>query len=326
MNRYIKHITIDGLFGMRTFDWELGDVNIIGGRNGIGKSTIIKSCYYLLKFGYLPEEQNLAQLVEGIRLAFTDGVTLIWNRLKESDNTEEISKTHNLYFSTSGSQSTTATDKDGNRINVDHLIKETNAYLINSFEQYISDANRMATEYAATDKDVHVTYLDVLIQNQLNIRNEQFAAASEQLFSSIQQAQTNNEHTINVANQSDVRRYLELYPVIHSFFKEYNVSVNNKMVFERNRVNIPFQSLSMGEKQLLYVLLLVTNASEKPSVVFMDEPDLGMHIEWKERLVKSLRGIAPNVQLVISTHAPSLIKGWKECVSEFSHLTKEING
>ena len=45
----IKKIEIKGYFGRGDFEWNLDSVvNILGGKNGSGKSSIFKLCYLLL--------------------------------------------------------------------------------------------------------------------------------------------------------------------------------------------------------------------------------------------------------------------------------------
>lgn len=57
----------------------------------------------------------------------------------------------------------------------------------------------------------------------------------------------------------------------------------------------------------------------------MDEPDLSMHVDWKEKFVTTLRKINPNMQLIIATHAPSLIEGWFDKVKEVCEISQDID-
>ena len=51
----IKRIEIKGFFGKGNFEWELNPVvNILGGKNGSGKSTIFKICYAMLNNKHVP--------------------------------------------------------------------------------------------------------------------------------------------------------------------------------------------------------------------------------------------------------------------------------
>ena len=42
---------------------------------------------------------------------------------------------------------------------------------------------------------------------------------------------------------------------------------------------MPYQ-LSSGEKQMLIILLTVLVEDDQPYVLFMDEPEVSLHIEW----------------------------------------------
>ena len=76
----------------------------------------------------------------------------------------------------------------------------------------------------------------------------------------------------------------------------------------------------MGEKQILLLMLMVGNTKQEPSIFFMDEPDLSKHIDWKEILVKELHELNSNMQIILSTHAPSVITGWFDKVNEVGQL------
>ena len=78
----------------------------------------------------------------------------------------------------------------------------------------------------------------------------------------------------------------------------------------------PFQ-LSSGEKQLLVILLTVLIQDHKQSILFMDEPEISLHIEWQKKLIQFIRELNPNVQLIIATHSPAVImEGWRDKVFE----------
>ena len=83
----------------------------------------------------------------------------------------------------------------------------------------------------------------------------------------------------------------------------------------------PYQ-LSSGEKQMLVILLTVLIEDNKPYVLFMDEPEVSLHIEWQERLINTIRLINPNVQIILTTHSPAVImNGWTDSVTEVSDIS-----
>lgn len=79
--------------------------------------------------------------------------------------------------------------------------------------------------------------------------------------------------------------------------------------------SIPISSLSSGEKQLLQ-MLLETLAVEK-STIMIDEPELSLHPDWQNGLVKSMRRVNPAAQFLLATHSPELMIGIADdCVFE----------
>ena len=83
----------------------------------------------------------------------------------------------------------------------------------------------------------------------------------------------------------------------------------------------PYQ-LSSGEKQMLAILLTVLIEDNKHTVLFMDEPEVSLHIEWQKQLIDLILELNPNVQIILTTHSPAVImKGWLDQVTEVSDIT-----
>lgn len=85
----------------------------------------------------------------------------------------------------------------------------------------------------------------------------------------------------------------------------------------------PYQ-LSSGEKQMLVILLTVLIEDNLPYVLFMDEPEVSLHIEWQKRLIDLILDLNPNVQIILTTHSPAVImNGWMDIVTEVSDITDQ---
>ena len=83
---------------------------------------------------------------------------------------------------------------------------------------------------------------------------------------------------------------------------------------------MPYQ-LSSGEKQMLVILLTVLVEDHQPYVLFMDEPEVSLHIEWQKRLINIIMQLNPNVQVILTTHSPAVIMdGWTDRVTEVSEI------
>ena len=84
---------------------------------------------------------------------------------------------------------------------------------------------------------------------------------------------------------------------------------------------VPYQ-LSSGEKQMLVILLTVLIEDRRNYVLFMDEPEVSLHVEWQQRLIDLILELNPNVQIILPTHSPAVImNGWMDHVTEVSDIT-----
>ena len=81
--------------------------------------------------------------------------------------------------------------------------------------------------------------------------------------------------------------------------------------------------LSSGEKQMLVILLTVLVEDRQPHVLFMDEPEISLHVEWQQKLITLIRQLNPNVQIILTTHSPAMImNGWMDAVTEVTDITQ----
>ena len=60
----------------------------------------------------------------------------------------------------------------------------------------------------------------------------------------------------------------------------------------------------------------------QPYVLFMDEPEVSLHVEWQKQLIELILRLNPNVQIILTTHSPAVImNGWVDKVTEVSDIT-----
>ncbi len=86
---------------------------------------------------------------------------------------------------------------------------------------------------------------------------------------------------------------------------------------------MPYQ-LSSGEKQMLVILLTILVQDQLPYVLFMDEPEVSLHVEWQQRLIDTILSLNPNVQIILTTHSPAVImNGWLDNVTEVTDIEVE---
>lgn len=96
----------------------------------------------------------------------------------------------------------------------------------------------------------------------------------------------------------------------------------NEIIFTQIGEELPPYKLSSGEKQMLVILLTVLIEDNEPHVLFMDEPEVSLHIDWQQRMIEIIRELNPNVQIILTTHSPAVImNGWMDKVTEVSDIT-----
>lgn len=84
--------------------------------------------------------------------------------------------------------------------------------------------------------------------------------------------------------------------------------------------DIFFEYLSSGYKSCVYILLGIIKEIEYRykdpyikvqdfnGIILIDEIDVHLHPQWQARLVKALKELLPNAQIIATTHSPSIIQ------------------
>ncbi len=149
-------------------------------------------------------------------------------------------------------------------------------------------------------------YLDY----QVNIGNRMIA-----------ELQAGNAETAQQLSQKKTR----FQDMLDDLFQETGkriVRTENEIRFTQiGEMLTPYQ-LSSGEKQMLVILLTVLVEDDQHYVLFMDEPEVSLHIEWQKRLIDLILELNPHVQIILTTHSPAVVmNGWVDQVTEVSDIT-----
>ena len=116
-------------------------------------------------------------------------------------------------------------------------------------------------------------------------------------------------------------RFQDIVDDLFSETGKHIVRTENEIRFTQiGEILMPYQ-LSSGEKQMLAILLTVLVEDDLPYVLFMDEPEVSLHIEWQKRLIDLILELNPNVQIILTTHSPAVVmNGWVDRVTEVSEI------
>ena len=152
-------------------------------------------------------------------------------------------------------------------------------------------------------------YLDY----QVNVGNRIIAALQSGTPDAAQRAQQMSEPK---------RRFQDIIDELFSETGKRIIRTENEIRFTQiGETLVPYQ-LSSGEKQMLAILLTVLVEDNENYVLFMDEPEVSLHVEWQQRLIELILSLNPNVQIILTTHSPALVmNGWMDRVTEVSDIT-----
>lgn len=323
----ISKVEIKALWKRFDLTWNLQpDVNILSGINGSGKSTILDCIAGLVSIGTLPNKTD--EFVQSVKVVFDNGKCISFEQIKDSiKNLELKAKTSPKYkdiisnlkdkegpdYKKIKSVSFGITSFDDLKITLEELHSLIEVDVISTFDNVIPEVGRRPDENVKTELDRDIFRLQKqYLDYQLNIGKKAFEVVTQ-----------NNGHSqeevLNIRKQQE--RFLE---IIDNLFKDTDKKINrkkNEIVFINGTDEITAYQLSAGEKQILVILLTVLVQDNKPSIIFMDEPEISLHFDWQKKLIKYIIEINPNAQIILATHSPAVImEGWRDKVSDVRDL------
>lgn len=190
--------------------------------------------------------------------------------------------------------------------------------VIRSFDRPLLHGNlleKMADRHVKTELDWQLYQLQRrYLDYQVNIGNR----IIEQLSTGTPEGQA------EAARLSAPKRMFQ--DMVDELFQETGkriVRKSNEIMFEQEGEQLNPYQLSSGEKQMLVILLTVLVQDGAHSVLFMDEPEVSLHIEWQQCLIDLIRRLNYHAQIILTTHSPALImNGWQDAVTEVSDITE----
>ena len=283
----IKEFEIENLYGKYSFKSELDEkVNIVVGNNGTFKTTVMNIIRFLANYGEVPTTEY-----ESATLTFGNGIAVISRPSDFISKSNDARKTMPIRNITS----------NGEKMTSDEYLKHLKFNFISTFD--IKDR----------DTDTQQTLLD----KRLTQLQSDYGYYLNRLLNQL----TGSLNTLgNVTKEQFEKIYVrknKFVGLVNEAFKDTGKVIDNdseKLQFILDGKNsIPADKLSSGEKQLLIILLTVLLEDGQEYVLMMDEPEISLHISWQYELLNWILELNPNVQLILTTHSPSIFSdGWGE--------------
>ena len=304
MENMIKTIKISQLFGDKDIKWNLQKTNVLVGKNGMGKSTVLQLVVNTISQEEIHDKSKLCSEVT-IELDSN-------NILKLRKSQENISNLLDLVDEQEMKRLIIKEVRENNHIKSELKDVMINSIKKNKFRFNITDS----IEYTATKNETKVNF-EFVSTMALNANSFQNIEMGNGKTENILDWQIQNElDRLSKINNLDLNN--KFITSLNHMFSESNksVSLNNKfeLEFKFNNEILNFPQLSSGERQVIYILLKVAIATKDNALILMDEPEISLHLSWQEKLLAQIREINPNSQIIIVTHSPAIVmNGWLDC-------------
>jgi len=363
---FINKISVDGLLSEYDVEWNLEDVNVLVGKNGSGKTSLFKIIKFaLLELNNHDKDQQNHKLFnkfKKIKVELNNGKHVI---IEVTENDEEnkmidVIKTILSHKNIKNSLNKNM-DKESMQLledlvkqkdepisnNISHN-KKSKEVLILSRSQLITEKQKnileenVSIEFISTfdmlllSREQHDKYsnqfyseLDVIISDEQNKLRENILSLKNQSTNEYKESIKQKKETVlSVIENNKLSQINILKKELNLFFnpegKSIEINDSGNLVFRKGKI---LRDLSSGEKQLILILLKTLNNSLfKPCIIFMDEPEISLHVSWQKQLISSLKRIARQSQIIVVSHSPAVvIDSWMNKLVDIKDIVLKNN-
>ena len=289
-------------------DGSIYNTIVLAGENGTGKTTILETLSTFLNLGSIEAFEYIKYVVDGVPYTISQRANVnpelgFHVRKNESDGTTQTIRT--------------------NRNNSPQLI-----------DSDLSDLRHYGFSYSKARSGFNTQKVKSTTTQQLD--SEKYENDSNDDFTSVKQlivdidAQDNSEWMrITKAGMQTPFATFKQTSKVYRFEKAFNEffgtvkfkGVDNtnpdeiKILFEKHGKEISIDSLSTGEKQIVFrgAHLLKNINSMSGGIALIDEPELSMHPKWQQKVLKYYRSLfnkngSQDAQIIIATHSEYVLR------------------
>lgn len=285
----ITNIEIQKIYKSKNFNWKVGeDTNILIGKNGTGKSTILK----LIHACIIKDKEILAKYN-------FPAINLTIRKYYENNLYKEISISNNKNFSDIKSILIDTfdgkTDKcEENQSDLDCKLSK----LIISFGQY---QRELSKDFEKNSQKITESILSI-VENISNATADELKEFQELKI---------KENSIKEDIYTNINLFKE---IVNDFLldteKEVFLDDSKEPLLVKIKdkdISLSLDKISSGEKQILVIFLTILLEKDKPFILLMDEPETSLHVDWQSKLIESIKKLNSNIQIIIATHNPLLM-------------------
>ena len=122
---------------------------------------------------------------------------------------------------------------------------------------------------------------------------------------------------VNMSNElKKESEFIQAVNKLEEIFNEY-IGPEKYLEISEESVDIKFktseeshkiEALSSGERHLLVLLTIFIIEGNERKLFMIDEPEISLNILWQRKLLPRLSELAPNAQIIVASHSPSVAK------------------
>jgi predicted ATPase len=364
----IKSLIVRGLNGRENYNLVFyEDINIFTGRNGAGKTTILKMIWYLIsgnieraleeidfEYAYLEadtfqiEVQNSKESPDIAHIKYTvnnkteeanvlnDDRRFLTPRTLDVDKIVEINKINvaiseaadsSIFFPTfrriEGGFSISK-KKNGvrNGVDIEEAFNSVSSRISVKNHKFITSVSTVDITNLLNEKFANVSEQTNKLHSQLtkHIENEiDRYTRQKNKQSDKNQLDTANEildsihHQLNLITEQNaliLEPFNVLSELTQTIFQHKGIRVSSAITLGDTKEAMLSDKLSAGEKQMLSFLCYNAFSSNCP--IFIDEPEISLHVDWQRALFPTLMKQSKNNQFFIATHSPFIYSKYED--------------
>lgn len=289
-------------------DGSIYNTIVLAGENGTGKTTILETLATFLNLGSIKAFEYIKYMADGVPYTIAP--------------TPEVNSELGFHFRKNETDGTTQVIRS-NRDNSPQLI-----------DSDLADLRHYGFSYSKARSGFNTQKVKSTTIQQLD--SEKYENDSKDDFISIKQlivdidTQDNSEWMRITKTGEDmsfdafkqISKLHRFETAFNSFFNtvkfkgvDYTNQEEIKIFFEKHGKEIPVDSLSTGEKQIVFrgAHLLKNINSMSGGIALIDEPELSMHPRWQQKVLQYYRSLfnkngSQDVQMIIATHSEYVLR------------------
>jgi predicted ATP-binding protein involved in virulence len=327
-NIRIEKISIRNYRGIEKLDLDFNlpqmpedpDITILGSKNGVGKTSVLECCAWLI-------------------LGATDSSNIVNNELflskLVSTGYKKAEISGKIYLNNTSNNIVVSLSIDGritllNRNNTNSVSKIfESADKLSIFESILSGENSnplISNTYIFLhsyrkvqegDIELGMTIEDGRSMQPSTFRGNVIISSFKKMILKALMTEANLFEDSNKAKPQETK---DMIAVLNKLLSSYaNVKIGKLKPLENNTIDIrveslttgktySFDGLSSGQKEIISTLFMIwSNTRDNPAVVLIDEPELHLNVEWHKNFIKKLVELAPKNQYIIATHSEDIM-------------------